>query len=93
MKDRYDFSKGTRGPLFSTEEMTHVHLHIKNETMEGLRKQAEQLGTGYQTLINAILEKHLESGGDIFDLPLESLPVNKEHPMWQKHHADAIEQT
>ena len=65
MRDEYDFSKGKRGAILSTEGMTHVHLHIKDEIMEELRKQAEQLGTGSQTLINAILKKHLESEDNI----------------------------
>ena len=91
MKDEYDFSNGTRGAILSTEGMTHIHLYIKDETLEGLRKQAEQLGTGYETLINGILKKHLESKDDASELPLESLPLNKSHPMWHKHHASAVE--
>lgn len=83
MKDEYDFSKGTRGAILSTEGMTHVHLYVKDETLEGLRQQAEQLGIGYQTLINGILKKHLESEDDISDLSLESQPLNKNHPVWQ----------
>ena len=85
MKEEYDFSNGTRGAIFSTEGMTHIHLYIKDETMEGLRRQAEKLGTGNQTLINAILKKHLKSEDDISELPLESQPLNKEHPMWRSH--------
>ncbi len=81
MKDEYDFSKGTRGALLSTEGITHIHLYIKDGTLEGLRIQAEQLQTGYQTLINGILKQHLESGADISDLPLESQPLNKDHPI------------
>ena len=61
--------------------MTHVNLYIKDETLEGLRIQAEQLGTGFQTLINGILKKHLKSEEDVFDLPLESQPLNKELPI------------
>lgn len=85
MKDEYDFSKGKRGAMLSTEGMTHVHFYIKDETLEELRKQAEQLGTGYQTLINGILKKHIETEGDISDLSLESQHLNKEHPIWQLH--------
>ena len=76
--------------MLSTEGMAHIHLYIKDETMEGLRRQAEQLGTGHQTLINSISRKHLESADDISDLPLESLPLNESHPMWQKHRASAV---
>ena len=85
MKDEYDFSKGTRGAILSTEGMTRIQLYIKDETFEGLRRQAEQAGIGYQTLVNGILKKHLESEADISDLSLESLPLNKEHPMWRSH--------
>ena len=62
--------------------MTHLHIYVKDEALEGLRIQAEQLGTGYQTLINGILKKHLESGEDISNLPIESQPLNKERFMF-----------
>lgn len=85
MKDEYDFSKGTRGALLSTEGMTHIHLYIKDDTLEGLRRQAEQLGTGYQTLISSILAKHLAGESDISDLLLEPKPLNTNHPIVKSH--------
>ena len=81
MRDEYDFSKGERGALISTENKTPLHIYIDNDVMEALRQQAEKLGTGYQTLVSAILKKHLEDDDNISDLTLESQPLNKDHPM------------
>ncbi len=89
MKDEYDFSKGKRGAVLSTEGMTHIHFYIKDEILEELRRQSEQLETGYQTLINSILRKHIESSEDFLDLPLESQPLNKALPVSSEGHRNS----
>lgn len=88
MKDEYDFSKGQRrGPILPTEGMTHVHLHLEDEILEGLRLQAEKLGIGYQTLLNNILRQHLESKSNNLSLSAASLNKEKKHSVSGTHHS------
>ena len=59
MKDEYDFSKGKRGALLSSEGKTLLHIYIDDEVMESIKVGAEQANVGYQTFVNEFLKSYL----------------------------------
>jgi len=65
MKRHYDFSKGKRGPVFTTEPgKTRITIRVDNDILEYFRNKAG--GGNYQTLMNDALReyisgKHLEA--------------------------------
>lgn len=59
MKDEYDFSKGKRGALLSSEGKTLLHIYIDDEVMESIKAGAEKANVGYQTFVNEFLKSHL----------------------------------
>ncbi|WP_321475274.1 BrnA antitoxin family protein [uncultured Paludibaculum sp.] len=73
MKDRYDFSKGTRGrvlpPETEPEGKTRITIRIDQDTLDRFLKMAEEAGgaTGYQTLINAALREYVEGKAPRFE--------------------------
>lgn len=61
MKREYDFSKGERGPILTTEKgKTRISIFLDNAVLKGFRKRAEKSGVGYQTMINDALRTHLQ---------------------------------
>ncbi len=66
MKDRYDFSKGKRGPVLPPETepegKTRITIRLDRDIVDRFFEIAEQSGTatGYQTLINAALREYLD---------------------------------
>ncbi len=61
MRDEYDFSKAQRGPAVASPGKTRITIMLDDDVIEHFRAQAEADGTGYQTLINALLRKALAS--------------------------------
>ena len=59
MKDEYDFSKGKRGALLSSEGKTLLHIYIDDEVMKSIKAGAEKANVGYQTFVNEFLKSHL----------------------------------
>jgi hypothetical protein len=59
MKAEYDFSKGKRGAVLPQEGKTRISIFIDNAVLDAFRARAEKSGTGYQTMINEVLRKHL----------------------------------
>lgn len=55
MRKEYDFSKGKRGAVIPTTGKTRISIYVDDEVLQRLRAEAEQAGTGYQTLINKAL--------------------------------------
>jgi uncharacterized protein (DUF4415 family) len=51
----YDFSKGTRGPIFSQRGKTRITICIDTDVLNAFRDEAEREGRGYQTAINEAL--------------------------------------
>ena len=67
-----DLSKAKRGPVLSNSGKTRVTMYLDNDVLGAFRDEAEQLGVGYQTLINQTLKKHLTR-----DKPLDARTVRK----------------
>lgn len=59
MKAEYNFSKGKRGAVIPAKGKTRISIFIDNAILDEFRARAEKAGTGYQTLINDALRKHL----------------------------------
>lgn len=59
MKAEYDFTKGKRGALVPTRGKTRISIHIDNAILAAFRAKAEQLGTGYQTMMNEALRQFI----------------------------------
>ena len=57
MRQEYDFSQGKRGPILRSKGKTRVTMYLDNEVIEAFRAKADELGCGYQTLINDSLKK------------------------------------
>jgi hypothetical protein len=59
MKDEYDFSTGKRGAILPTKGKTRITIYIDDSTLEAFRSRAEEVGTGYQTMMNEALKEYL----------------------------------
>ena len=70
MRDRYDFSKGVRGPILPPEPgKTRITIRLDNEILAWFRATVDRAGGGnYQTLINDALRAHIRRA----DEPLEA---------------------
>jgi len=62
MEKEYDFSKGKRGPIRSTKGKTRITIYLDNEVLDAYRTMGDEVGRGYQTLINETLRRSI--GGD-----------------------------
>jgi uncharacterized protein (DUF4415 family) len=62
MTHEYDFSKAKRGPVVKVPKgKTRITIRLDNDVLAWFRKQVEEAGGGnYQTLINAVLRRHVE---------------------------------
>ena len=60
MRQEYDFSQGKRGPILRSKGKTRVTMYLDNEVIEAFRAKGDELGRGYQTLINDTLKKHIK---------------------------------
>lgn len=59
MRAEYDFSKGKRGAVMPQRGKTRISIFIDNAVLDEFRARAEKAGTGYQTMMNDALRKHL----------------------------------
>ena len=57
MRQEYDFSKGKRGPILRSKGKTRVTMYLDNEVIEAFRAKSDEVGRGYQTLINDTLKE------------------------------------
>ena len=57
MRDEYDFSKGKRGAVIASPGKTRITIMLDDEVIEAFRARSESAGSGYQTLINAVLRE------------------------------------
>ncbi len=63
MRDEYDFSKAKRGAVIASPGKTRITIMLDDDVIEHFRVRAEAQGTGYQTLINALLREAAASAG------------------------------
>jgi uncharacterized protein (DUF4415 family) len=61
MRDEYDFSAGTRGPVVPLPTgKTRITIRLDDDVLDWFRHQVEQNGGGnYQTLINDALQDYI----------------------------------
>ncbi len=59
MKAEYDFSQGKRGALIPSKGKTRITIYVENEILEEFRSRAEEVGAGYQTIMNNALKEYL----------------------------------
>ena len=52
MKKEYDFRKGRRGAVVKQTGKTRITIYIDDDVLEEFRERADQLGRGYQTMMN-----------------------------------------
>jgi len=67
MKKEYDFSKGKRGAVLKTRGKTRITIHLDDDVIDAFRIRAEDVGRGYQTLINDALREYLSSASKPVD--------------------------
>ena len=60
MKAEYDFSKGKRGAVLKPKGKTRITIYLDNDILAAFRKQGDECGRGYQTLINETLRTALQ---------------------------------
>jgi len=79
MKDRYDFSKGKRGPVLPPEPepegKVRITIRLDQDIVDRFFAMAESSGgaTGYQTLINAALREYLDGKAPRFEETLRRI--------------------
>lgn len=67
MKKEYDFSKGKRGAVIKTRGKTRITIHLDDDVIDAFRIKAEDVGRGYQTLINDALREYLSNANKPVD--------------------------
>ena len=60
MEDEYDFTNGVRGRFYEPKKIP-VSLRLDNDIVLYFKKVASEKKVSYQTLINALLRKELQS--------------------------------
>ena len=61
MRKEYDFSKGKRGPVVKAKGKTRIILYLDDDILTAYRQQGDELGQGYQTLINESLRETIKN--------------------------------
>ena len=61
MKKEYDFKNSKLGPVISKNGKTRITIYLDNDIIESFREMADESGSGYQTMINEALRKHLDN--------------------------------
>ncbi len=67
MRQEYDFSKGKRGAILRSKGKTRVTMYLDNEIIEAFRAKGDEVGRGYQTLINDALKVYLAKANKPLD--------------------------
>lgn len=60
MRKDYDFSKAKRGAVAKANAKTRITIYLDDDVLEAYRKRGDELGRGYQTLINETLRASLK---------------------------------
>ena len=60
MEKEYDFSKGKRGPIRNNKGKTRITIYLDDDVIEAYRRKGDEIGHGYQTLINQTLRETLK---------------------------------
>ena len=60
MKDRYDFSKGTRGKFFKPNAVFRLPVYLDEKVQDYLTAKADAKGVELSDLVNEMLRKDIE---------------------------------
>ncbi len=60
MRKEYDFSKAKRGAVIEPKGKTRITIYLDDEILDAYRKKADQIGRGYQTMINEALRQSID---------------------------------
>jgi uncharacterized protein (DUF4415 family) len=69
MKKEYDFSRGRRGAVIPQTGKTRITIYIDDVVLREFRERADDLGRGYQTLMNEALREYLRKSRRMLDAP------------------------
>lgn len=58
MKTEYDFSRGKRGAVLSTQGKTRMTIYLDEHIVKAFKVESARTGKGYQNLINDVLAQH-----------------------------------
>jgi uncharacterized protein (DUF4415 family) len=66
MRDKYDFSKGKRGPIIPPDpNKLRITIRLDADIVDYFKGQVHKAGGGnYQTMINNALREYLDKGKD-----------------------------
>ena len=67
MRKEYDFSKSKRGPVAKSTGKTRITIYLDDDIIEAFRKKGDEVGQGYQTLINEALRETLRKSDRALD--------------------------
>jgi hypothetical protein len=67
MRKEYDFSKGKRGPVAKYTGKTRITIYLDDDIIAAFREKGDELGRGYQTLINDALREVLSKNESVVD--------------------------
>jgi len=67
MRKEYDFSKGKRGAVAKNPGKTRIAMYLDDDIIAAFREKSDNLGRGYQTLINDTLREMLSKSGPVMD--------------------------
>jgi len=59
MEKEYDFSKGKQGPIRSNKGKTRITIYLDDDILDAYRRKGDNIGRGYQTLINETLRQSI----------------------------------
>lgn len=60
MKDRYDFSKGTRGKFYRPDAVFRLPVYLDEKVQDYLAAKADAKGIELADLVNDMLKKDIE---------------------------------
>lgn len=60
MKDRYDFSKGTRGKFYRPDAVFRLPVYLDEKVQDYLAAKAAAKGVDLADLVNDMLKKDIE---------------------------------
>jgi len=67
MRKEYDFSKGKRGAVAKSTGKTRITMYLDDDIIEAFREKGNELGRGYQTLINDTLREIISKSDSAVD--------------------------
>ncbi len=67
MEKEYDFSKGKQGPVISNRGKTRITIYLDDDVLEAYRRKGDDLGRGYQPLINEALRQSINKKSTALD--------------------------